>query len=368
MKTKLIFLPVLAVLALNSHAQTRKYVNEFMHLGVGGRQFGMGKAGIASTNDVYATYWNPAGLCGINQNLQVGFMHNFYFQNIANFDYLSIAGKGSNNNAFGFALLRFGVDGILNTLDLIRNGEINYNRVTEFSAVDYCIMPSYGQKKRITRAPDLVFSWGSTAKIVHRKVGEFARAWGFGLDLGFRLEDYNKRWGIALVTRDITGTYNNWAFNFTDAQKDIYKLTGNTIPEKTLEVAAPRFALGGYGKAETEKYFGGGEINLDLTTDGKRNTLISSSFLSGDIRMGLEGGIINEDKKFRFSLRAGVYNFQREIRQNGKRGLTLQPTTGIGLQLDNLTLDYALAGFGAGGSGLYSNIISLRFDIKSPDK
>lgn len=344
--------------------QTRKYVNEFMYLGVGGRQMGMGKAGTASTDDVYACYWNPAGLSYVKDNLQVGFMHNFYFQSIANFDYLAAAFKGDNDNAFGVSLLRFGVDGILNTLDLIRNGEINYNRVTEFSAVDYAIMPSYSKQTRLPRQTNVVVSWGVTGKIIHRKVGDFARSWGFGADGGLRIDDYNKRWGIALVMRDITGTYNNWRFQFTQAQKDILAQTGNIIPQSSLEVATPRFSLGGYGRQENEKFYGLAEVNLDLTTDGKRNTLISSSFLSGDLRMGVEGGIKNEEKKFKFLVRAGVYNFQRETKQNGKQGMTLQPTTGVGIQLDNLRLDYALAGLGAGGSGLYSNIISLRFDIR----
>lgn len=345
-------------------AQTRKYVNEFLHLGVGGQQLGMGKAGIASTEDVYAGYWNPAGLSYVKDNMQVGFMHNFYFQSIANFDYLAAAFKGDNENAYGISVLRFGVDGILNTLDLIRNGEINYNRVTEFSAVDYAIMPSYSKQQRLAHQTNLVFSWGVTGKIIHRKVGDFARSWGFGLDGGLRLDDYHKRWGIALVLRDMTGTYNNWRFQFTQAQKDVLAQTGNIIPETSLEVATPRISLGGYVRQENDKFFGLGEANLDITTDGNRNTLITGNFLSADLRMGVEGGIKNEDKKFRFALRAGVYNFQRETRQNGKRGMTLQPTTGIGIQLDNLRLDYALAGLGAGGSGLYSNIISLRFDLR----
>lgn len=360
---KLSAILLIGMAVLTAQSQARKYVNEFLNLGVGGRQFGMGKAGCASTNDVYAAYWNPAGLASVEENLQVGFMHNFYFQSIANFDYLALAVKGNNHNAFGFSMLRFGVDGILNTLDLIRNGEINYNRVTEFSAVDYAFMPSYASSQRLIRFPDLVFSWGTSVKLIHRKVGDFARAWGFGIDGGVRLEDYQHRWGLALVARDVTGTYNNWAFNFTDAQKDIYALTGNSIPQTTLEVATPRFSLGGFYRREGEKFTVLAEGNLDFTSDGKRNTLISSSFLSADPRLGIEGGIKNDDKKFKFVVRAGLYNFQKEVRQNGNRGMTVQPTTGIGLKLDNLSLDYALAGFGAGGSGLYSNIISLRFDL-----
>jgi len=363
MKRYLMFFILCAQFVHFGNAQARKYVNEFLHLGVGGRQLGMGKAGVASVDDVYAGYWNPSCLPQIKDNLQVGFMHNFYFQNIANYDYLAIAAKSGENSAFGFSLVRFGVDGILNTLDLIRNGEIDYNRVTQFSAVDYAFIPSFGSEQRMIRNYNMVFAWGASAKIIHRKVGEFARAWGFGIDGSVKLEDYNKKWGITLVMRDMTSTFNNWSFEFKQSQKDILYLTGNTIPQNSLEVGLPRFCLGGYRRLANDKFFGLGEVNLDLTTDGKRNTLISSSFLSADARIGLEGGIKNEEKHFQFSLRTGVYNFQKETKQNGKFGMTVQPTVGVGLQLEQLNIDYALAGFGAGGSGLYSNIISVRFNI-----
>jgi hypothetical protein len=348
--------------------QTRKYVNEFNYIGVGGRQFGMGKAGVASTNDIYSAYWNPAGLAEMEDNLQVGFMHNYYFQNIANFDYLALGVKSGKDKAFSISLLRFGVDGILNTLDLIRNGVIDYNRVTEFSAVDYAINAGYAQKKRMIVNYNTVMSWGANVKIIHRRVGEFARSWGFGADAAFRLTDYNNRWGFSVVARDITTTFNNWIFEFSNNQKDVYALTGNSIPQTSLELALPRFCTGGFYRFKEGKLELLGELNLDLTTDGKRNTLISSDFLSGDVRMGIEAGLNDEDKGYKLMFRTGLYNFQRETRQSGKFGLTVQPTVGLGIVYNRLSLDYALAGFGASGTGLYSNIISLGIGINKTDK
>lgn len=348
--------------------QTRKYVNEFNYIGVGGRQFGMGKAGTASTNDIYSAYWNPAGLTEMNDNLQVGFMHNYYFQNIANFDYLALGAKSGENKAFALSMLRFGVDGILNTLDLVRNGVVDYNRVTEFSAVDYAINASYAQKKRLIVNYNTILSWGGNIKLIHRRVGDFARSWGFGMDAGIRLTDYQNRWGLGLMARDVTSTFNNWSFQFSNNQKDIYALTGNTIPETSLELALPRFCLGGFYRFKQGKFELLGEMNLDLTTDGKRNTLISSEFMSGDVRMGIEAGLHDEENEYKLMFRAGVYNFQREIRQNGKSGLTIQPTVGLGILFKRLSIDYALAGFGAGGTGLYSNIISLGIGINKNEK
>lgn len=341
----------------------RKYVNEFLYIGAGARQFGMGKTGVASTDDVYSAYWNPAGLSQMNDKLQVGFMHNFYFQNIANFDYLAIASKSGENRAFAFSMLRFGVDGILNTLDLIRNGEIDYNRVTEFSAVDYAFMGSYSERKRLVRNYNAVLGWGSTVKLIHRRVGEFARAWGFGVDVGLRLQDYKDNWGLSVNFRDITTTFNSWSFSFTNSQKDILYLTGNTIPESSLEVALPRMSTGGFYRWHNDKFEARGEMNIDFTSDGRRNTLFRTGLISGDFRLGVEGGIRNEEKKYKLLLRTGLYNFQREVRQNGKSGLTVQPTAGFGIEYDRLRVDYALAGFGAGGTGLYSNIISLAIGV-----
>lgn len=341
----------------------RKYVNEFLYIGAGARQFGMGKTGVASTDDVYSAYWNPAGLSQMKDQLQVGFMHNFYFQNIANFDYIAIAAKSGEQRAFGFSMLRFGVDGILNTLDLIRNGEIDYNRVTEFSAVDYAFMGTYSERKRLIRNYDAVLGWGSNVKLIHRRVGEFARAWGFGADAAISLTDYHNKWGLSVNVRDITTTFNSWQFSFTPAQKDILYLTGNTIPENSLEVARPRLSTGGFYRWKNEQFELMGEMNIDLTTDGRRNTLLRTGLISGDFRLGVEGGLHNEDKGYRLLLRTGLYNFQRETRPSGKYGLTVQPTVGFGIEYQRLRVDYALAGFGAGGTGLYSNIISLAIGV-----
>lgn len=367
MKQRLILILFAAPLWLCGQ-NARKYVNEFMHIGAGARQFGMGKAGVASTDDVYSAYWNPAGLAEMQDNLQVGFMHNFYFQNIANFDYLALGAKAGKDRAFAFSMLRFGVDGILNTLDLIRNGEIDYNRVTEFSAVDYAFMGSYAQRKRLVRNYNTMLSWGGTVKLVHRRVGEFARAWGFGIDAALRLQDYKNRWGFSVTARDVTTTFNSWTFSFTQSQKDILYLTGNTIPQTSLELALPRFSTGGFYRWTSGKFEALAEMNLDLTTDGKRNTFFRTGLISGDLRMGVEAGLNDEDKNFRLMGRVGLYNFQREVRQNGSFGMTVQPTAGIGVVVDRLRLDYALAGFGAGGTGLYSNIISLSIGINKSGK
>ncbi|MBU6324226.1 MAG: hypothetical protein KJS92_01965 [Bacteroidetes bacterium] len=344
--------------------QVRKYVNEFLHMGVGARAFAMGRAVVASTHDASAGYWNPAGLSALDNQIQGSFMHASYYQGLANYDYLSFAAKGAQNDGFGFGVLRFGVDGILNTLDLIQNGQVNYDRISTFSAADYGFFANYGKKLKI-RYSKTQYSVGSGIKIIHRKVGPFARAWGFGFDAAFRAVMPKTGWSFAVVARDISSSFNAWEFSFTDKQKDVLALTGNTIPEKSTEIGLPRLIFGAAKSIRKDKWLLNTEFNMDLTTDGKRNTLIRSNVISIDPHLGAEWGYLlqEDDEKNVLFLRCGVYNLQREIIRNNKEVWRTQVSAGAGIRFGSFTLDYAISGFGQSGTGLYSNLISLRFGI-----
>src|SRR5215470_1025125 len=53
----------------------------FLKMGIGPRAVAMGEAQVGLADDVYAAYWNPAGLAQI-QNREVGFVQTEYFQDI----------------------------------------------------------------------------------------------------------------------------------------------------------------------------------------------------------------------------------------------------------------------------------------------
>ena len=111
-----------------SNSQNRsKYSNEFLNIGVDARSIGMANAVVSSVKDVNSTYWNPAGLLNIDRD-EVSLMHSNYFANIANYNYLSYAKKIDNESALGFSIIRFGVDDIMDTTQLIDSqGNIDYN-------------------------------------------------------------------------------------------------------------------------------------------------------------------------------------------------------------------------------------------------
>ena len=108
----------------------------------------MANAVVSSVKDVNSTYWNPAGLLNIDRD-EVSLMHSNYFANIANYNYLSYAKKIDNESALGFSIIRFGVDDIMDTTQLIDSqGNIDYNRIELFSAADYAFLFSYAKRNK----------------------------------------------------------------------------------------------------------------------------------------------------------------------------------------------------------------------------
>ena len=332
---------------------TPKYSNEFLNIGVGAKAFGMGNATIASCDDVTSGYWNPAGLVSLKDNIQLSFMHSAYLAGIANYDYGAFATKLDDRRALGVSIIRFSVDGIPNTLDLVRNGQIDYNRVTSFSASDYAFLLSYAQKTVIEG-----LTLGGNVKVIHRKAGQFTTAWGFGIDAGAQYKTKNK-WQFGVMARDITSTFNAWKFSFTDAEKDVFTQTQNEIPKNSLEITLPQFILGAGKLFEVNNLIGiRAEVNTLINTDGQRNVLVSSKYFNLDPNLGIEA-----DYKKAVFIRAGVGKFQRELDINNQKVITLQPNIGIGLKLGSLMLDYALTDIGDVSASLYSNMFSVRFSI-----
>jgi len=340
-------------ICLEGLAQAPKYSNDFLNVGVGARALGMSDSYITSVNDVTAGYWNPAGLSGIGNQHQIALMHSEYFAGIAKYDYGAYATRIDSSSVLGITLIRFGVDDIPNTTELIdANGNIDYNRITTFSATDFAFIVSYAKTLKI---PGLRL--GANAKIIRRKIGNFAGAWGFGLDAGAQY-DY-KKWKFAAVARDVTSTFNAWTFDLSDETKAVFTATGNTIPENSVEVTLPKLLLGGARKFDfTPKVSLLAELNLDATFDGKRNTIIKSNAFSMDPHFGLEASYMNI-----IFLRAGIGNFQSYTDVIGDKVNTFQPNIGVGVRIKSVFIDYALTNIGNQSGALYSNVFSLKVDI-----
>ena len=353
---KYIYITVILGLGYNLTSQINapKYSNEFLNIGVGARSLAMSNSVITSTNSAMSGYLNPANLIKNENDIQIGLMHAEYFAGIAKYDFGSISKRIDDKSSFGFSFLRFGVDNIPNTSELIdAQGNVNYDRVSYFSAADLAFIGSYARKL------NKYLSVGGSAKIINRKAGDFASAWGFGIDLS---STYSKNdWSFALVAKDITSTFNVWKYQLSNEMISTFISTGNELPQNGIELTLPKLILG----ASKEFHLKNNinfliELNTDISTDGKRNVLISGNPFSIDPHFGAEISVKNI-----VFIRAGVGNIQKTPDLTNKIVYTIQPNLGLGINIKGIEIEYALTDIGDVSIAEYSNIFSLKFNINS---
>jgi len=331
----------------------RRYSNEFMNIGVDAAALGMSNAVTAHTNNVNAGYWNPAGLVHLEDN-QLALMHSSYFANIANYNYIAYAMPLDDRSAVGISLIRFGVDDILDTTQLIDDqGNINYDRISTFSTADYGVLFSYARKLPLDG-----LNYGVNAKIIRRIIGDYGSSWGFGLDAGIQFESKNN-WRFGVMARDITTTYNAWSFDEDQFEQVRGAVEGENqeLPE-TTEITLPKLELG-ISKSWVFHYDYSllAAVNLNMRF-AETNDIISTSAVSMAPAFGFQFGYT--DLVF---LRGGVGNFQNELQIDNSENLTFQPNFGVGFKYKGIQIDYAFTDIGDQSAALYSNVFSVKLDF-----
>lgn len=356
--TTLCLLTILSICSQKAKAQADvRFVNEFLNIGVGARAHGMAGSVAATTDDITAAYWNPAGLAKIKVPAQVSAMRASWFGGIANYDYIAGGKRFSddNNSYAAMSLIRMGIDNIPNTLNLIGpDGSVNYDNVTEFSASDYAFLMSYAQD--VGRSG---LSVGGTAKVIYRSIGSFGSAIGFGFDLGAMYDTGNLKLGLML--RDISTTWNFWSFSLTPEEQLVFQRTGNAIPISSSEVALPKLVLGAAYMIDN-----GGPLtylvegDLRLSSDGTKSGIFSGKSIGIDPTFGVE--VVYDNI---FAVRAGIGNFQNIVNETTNSSFEFQPNIGVGLNLGLASLDYALTNVGGVSGVLVSHIFSLKVNFLS---
>ena len=366
MKNYKIFVVIIVLIFVvnSAFSQVRRYSNDYLTIGVSARAMSLGNSVIANTGNYASGYYNPAGLTELDSRYAGALMHSEYFAGIAKYDYAAFAYKYSDSVGFAVSLIRLGIDDIQNTLFLYDdNGQINYDNIELFSVADYALMLSFGRKTNISG-----LSYGGNAKIIYRSEGSFAKAVGFGIDIGVKYRVGKFVFGADL--QNATTTFTGWFYNLSDEMIAVLQETGNEIPHNSLELTMPLLNTGVYRSFKfNDNLRLNAEIDLNFTFDGQRNALVSFNPVSLYPQTGLE-----LDYRHKLFVRAGVNNFQiipdfankadttgNYFRENR---LNFSPSIGLGFVYKRLQIDYALTNVGSVGAGLYSNIFSLavRFD------
>ena len=214
-------IPIFLSLTL-TYAQdnTPKYSNEFLAIGVGARALAMSNAMTSVVSDVTAGYWNPAALTDIEYKYEFAAQHASYFAGVANYDYLAAAMAIDEGSHMAVSIIRFAVDDIPDTRLLFdSNGRINYDNIKFFTASDFAFIFSYARGVKFLDGDPYAtgLTFGANVKLISRKVGDFAKAFGFGLDISAKYRYHD--WNFGLMLRDISGTFNAWTIEKDQLQQ-----------------------------------------------------------------------------------------------------------------------------------------------------
>lgn len=332
------------------HSQSlAKYGTDFLSTGAGARALGMGSTAVASTSDVTSAYWNVAGLSA-SENIQVVYMHSERFDGIVGYDYGAVAFPLQSKNAvFAISFFRQGVDNIANTLnawDADRNQprENAEDYITRFSAADAAVFFS------LAKNFDNRLSYGVSAKIVNQRLGPFAQAWGYSLDVGAKLNTDFANFGVSI--KDVTTMQKMWEVDESEFV-GFEEAFDDSIPSGENEFVLPSIKLG------ASKLFTFSDFDLltaldtDLLFENRRAYYMNIGSMSIEPHVGAE-----LTYKKVISFRTGVTDFI--IDPEG--GFSLSPTLGLGLHFMQFNLDYGFASFAGTSSNLgYTHRISLQY-------
>jgi len=143
---------------------------QFLKIGVGSRYQGMSEAAVASVNDVYSMYWNPAGLTNI-ENSAIGFTNVNWFLDV-NLNYLAYARNFENVGVIGISVMVLSVGDQEITTFQNQEGTGQF-----YSASSVSIGLSYA--RQLTAQ----FAFGGSIKYVGENI-HLESANGFGVDFG----------------------------------------------------------------------------------------------------------------------------------------------------------------------------------------
>lgn len=169
-KLTILFLLTVAVTTDAASLRVGASGAQFLKIGVGSRYQGIGEAAVATVNDAYSMYWNPAGLANV-EGSAITFTNVNWLLDIK-MNYLGYARNFEGIGVFGVSTT------VLSMGDQeIRTFENQDGTGTYYSASSYAIALTFS-RHMTTR-----FSFGGTVKYIGEKI-HLERASGMAFDFG----------------------------------------------------------------------------------------------------------------------------------------------------------------------------------------
>ena len=293
---------------LSGQTELGKYAGEFMAIDVSARAQAMGGAFGAISDDVFAAFYNPAGLAQV-QATQVGFTHTQQFLSSVNYDYIGFAKPFASGKTFGASLIRLGIDdiqsvpqaaGLYDEQGILRG--IDFSQVDNFNAADYVFFVSMGQQFS-TRM--LI---GFNAKLVRRDLGSNS-ATGIGFDGGLMFR-VNERLKVSAMVRNLTTTLIAWD-------------TGRK------ELVSPSLRLGSAYRVPLPALNGYFIPNVDVILQTQSLQNLSDNAIGGAFSGAAGGELVVME---RLALRGGYDELQRI-------------NFGVGIRIPHIDVDYSFTGY-----------------------
>ncbi|MEW6413335.1 MAG: PorV/PorQ family protein [Candidatus Zixiibacteriota bacterium] len=146
---------------------------QFLKIAVGSKYQAMGEASVAMVDDIYATFWNPAGLAAIENNA-VSFTNVDYLLDI-NLNYIGFARNFEDIGVFAVSATFLTMDDMEITTLEEQEGSGEY-----YSAASYTAGISYAKQLNSK------FAFGATFKYIGEQIHN-ERSEGFAFDFGTML-------------------------------------------------------------------------------------------------------------------------------------------------------------------------------------
>jgi len=203
-----------------------KYAADFLSIGAGAKSLALGGAAIASSDDAFGAYWNPATLVRV-KSYSLAMMHAEMFSGLQAYNYVGFSSKIKNLGSLGISWIRLSVDDIPIFSGLEGTAEERRaNLVLQPSSKPEGFLQDAedaGLLSYAYSAPEplklfsipVEVSFGGNIKYVRQNAG-LASASGTGLDLAALIStlpqesSFKKQFSIGIVAQDAGTTRISW--------------------------------------------------------------------------------------------------------------------------------------------------------------